>query len=90
MPDWALDALRNPGDQRWLAAAAIHDGAVMAAVPGSAVTMITHPEPPESPSRAAGLDFPVGSPVAGTELKDRQVAPDRFSQGPPRSSAPRI
>ena len=36
-PEWVRDALRDPNDPRWLAAAA-------AGAPGSAVAVITHPE----------------------------------------------
>jgi hypothetical protein len=63
LPDWARTALHNPGDPRWLAAAAMQDGVAMAGIPGSAVAVITHPEPPESPAQAASLDFPAAGPT---------------------------
>jgi hypothetical protein len=63
LPDWARDALRNPDDPRWLAAAAMHDASIMAGIPGSSVAVITYPEPPESPAQAASLDFPATSPI---------------------------
>jgi N12 class adenine-specific DNA methylase/SAM-dependent methyltransferase len=62
-PDWVPEALRNPGDPRWLAAAAVHDAAVMAGIPGMAVAVITHPELPTA-AGAARCDFPEANPLA--------------------------
>jgi hypothetical protein len=44
-PDWVRDALRDPSDPRWLAAAAT-------GAPGSAVAAITHPEVGSQAARA--------------------------------------
>lgn len=63
VPDWAPTAPRNPGDPRWLAAAAMHDAAVMAGIPGSSVAVITYPEPVTA-AETVRRDFPEQNPLA--------------------------
>ena len=75
--------MKNPDDPRWLAAAAMHDAAVMAGIPGASVTVITYPESPQSPAQAASLDFPVGNPVARVLAADNRPLP-RSAQPPSR------
>ena len=89
VPDWAATALKNPDDPRWLAAAAMHDAAVMAGTPGSSVIVITHPEPPQSPAEASRVDYPAGNPVAGTRTAGSQ-SPVRPAQPPSRGPSPSL
>jgi N12 class adenine-specific DNA methylase/SAM-dependent methyltransferase len=80
MPDWVPEALRNPDDPRWLAAAAMHDASVMAGTPGAAVTVIGHPESSKA-AETLQRDFPDGNPLA--EL----TAPQPSAPKPPSQAA---
>ncbi|MGH3250267.1 MAG: hypothetical protein ACRDOI_29255 [Trebonia sp.] len=87
VPEWAATALKNPDDPRWLAAAAVHDAAVMTGIPGASVAVIIDPEPSRSPVQVAGLDFPARNPVAGTEAVG-SPPPARPVQPPSRGPVP--
>ena len=82
LPDWAGTALRNPDDPRWLAAAAMHDAAVMAGIPGSAGAVVTYPDTPPA-VQAASRDFPERNPLA-KPATDQSSAPKpaRPARGP--------
>jgi hypothetical protein len=85
--DWAADAIKDPGDPRWLAAAAAHDAA--AAASDGSVTVPARPQPPQSPAQAAGLDFPIGVPVTAPAVATSQP-PARAAQQPVRGPAPGV
>jgi hypothetical protein len=53
VPDWATAALKNPDDPRWVAVAAMRDGAFMAGIPRASATVIANPEAPPSAAQAA-------------------------------------
>ena len=77
-PDWVPEALRNPEDPRWLAAAAMHDAAIMAGIPGSSVMVIGSLEPPTGAQ--ARSDFPEGNPLAAP-VRSRAPAPTPSKPG---------
>jgi hypothetical protein len=53
-------------DEDWLVKAAIHDGGVMARIPGPSVMVISHHDSqPESAVQASRHDFPSDNPLAG-------------------------
>ena len=64
----------KPSSGNWLAAAAMHDAAVMAGMPGSSVVVISHPLQAASAIQAASRDFPESNPLAGTAPAEEQVA----------------
>jgi hypothetical protein len=88
LPEWARDALRNPDDPRWLAAAAMNDAIAMTGMMGG-VAVVTYSGPSESPAQAANLGFPPASPTTGTTELATQAAPGRHSRQPPTTS-PRV
>jgi hypothetical protein len=58
--------LRNPDNPNWLAAAAKHDAAVIAGIPGAHVIVVSRPDgQPESAAQASQRDFPQDNPLAG-------------------------
>jgi hypothetical protein len=58
----------------WLLAAAMHDAAAMAGIPGAAVVLASHQDgQPQSPAQASQCDFPVDNPLAGTASAVGQV-----------------
>ena len=64
---------RGNGNDRLLAAA-MHDAAVMAGIPGAAVVAASHQDgQPQSPAEVSQCDFPVDNPLAGTTSAVGQV-----------------
>jgi N12 class adenine-specific DNA methylase len=60
-------------DNDWLLAAATHDAAVMARVPGAAVAASHRDGQPRSPAEVSQRDFPADNPLAGTASAAGQV-----------------
>ena len=64
---------RGNGNDRLLAAA-MHDAAVMAGIPGAAVVAASHQDgQPQSPAEVSQCDFPVDNPLVGTTSAVGQV-----------------
>ena len=72
--DWADRTLQNPDDPDWLAAAAMHDAATMAGMPGSSVVVLTHHGRSQEPVEAARRDFPETNPLVAP-VPDGSPAP---------------
>jgi len=61
-------------DNDRLLAAAMHDAAVIAGIPGEAVVVASHQDrQPQSPAQVSQCDFPVDNPLAGTTSAVGQV-----------------
>jgi len=76
--DTAAPSLHN--DHDWLLAAAMHDAAVMAGIPGAAVVVASHQDgQPQSPAQVSQCDFPVDNPLSGpTSAAGQAIARSRI------------
>jgi hypothetical protein len=75
-------AAPSRGDSNdWPLAAAMHDAAVMAGIPGAAVVVASHQDgQPQSPAQVSQCDFPVDNPLAVTTSAAGQVIARSRSQ----------
>jgi hypothetical protein len=84
--DEQLRQTATPSPRRgndWLLAAAMHDAAATAGIPGAAVVAVSHQDgQPQSPARVSRCDFPVDNPLAGPASAADQVIPNPRIQIP--------
>jgi hypothetical protein len=77
----AAPSTRNSDD--WLSAAAMHDAAAMAGIPGSALGRSSHQNgQPQSAAQVSRRDFPLDTPLTGAMPSVGQVASKPGTQAP--------